>query len=211
MTTTTTDTMGGDHDSGPEHPYPASIAFLIEERFLLWYEDPREYDALQRSFFMELAPKGALNCIFVKNVIDYAWELRRMKRLTHTAINYVMPDVAAKMLAPDLGLWGDPDRDLIRGQANDVAYGAEERSAEGKPSFAERMENTGTTHEMLHYKALEKTAERLEWIRYERERLENRFHHFLRDFETRNKTLAAMAKALIEREKAKDIDAKAVN
>ena len=195
----------------PERLYPADIAFLIEERPLLWYESPREYDAILRSFFTQLSPEGVLNCIFVKNVVDYAWEMRRMKRLKHTAINYVMPDVAGKVLAPDQGLWGNPDQDFVRGQANDVVYGTEERREEGKPSFAERMENTRTTPEMLHYKALEKTAENLEWIRYEHELLENRFHRLLRDYEARNKTLVAMAKSLIEREKAQAVEFRDVN
>jgi hypothetical protein len=33
--------------SGPRALYPASIAFLIEERPLLWYEDPEEYQQLR--------------------------------------------------------------------------------------------------------------------------------------------------------------------
>jgi hypothetical protein len=190
---------------------PEDIAFLIEERPLLWFESPREYDAILHSFFKELSPEGVLNCIFVKNVVDYAWEMRRMKKLKHTAINYVMPDVAANTLLADEGLWGHPDRKLVQGQAQDVAYGAEERSEEGKPSLAERMEETRTTPEMLHYKALERTAENLEWIRYEHELLENRFHRLLRDYEARNKTLVAMAKSLIEREKAEAVEFRDVN
>ena len=73
------------------------------------------------------------------------------------------------------------------------------------------MENTRTTPEMLHFKALDTTAERLEWIRYEYELLENRFHRLLRDYEARNKTLVAMAKSLIEREKAWAVEFRDVN
>lgn len=207
----TSSAAGGDVTDTGAGLVPADIAFLIKERPLLWYESPREYDALQRSFFRQLAPEGALNCIFVKGAVDYAWEIRRMKRLTHTHINYATPNVAARMLAPDEGLWGNPDRDLVRGQARDVVAGAKERGGDGKPSLSERMEGAGATPEMLHYKALEKTAERLDWIRREQERLEDRFHRLRRDYKTRNKTLAAMARGLIERERAQDTTFREVN
>ena len=214
MTNNTTDNYaaaGEDITHAAAGQIPADIAFLIEERPLLWFESPREYDAILDSFFKQLAPEGVLNCFFVKNVVDYAWEMRRMKRLKHTAINYVMPDVAESVLTPFDGLHSSQDRDLVRGQANDVAYGAEERGKVGKPSLAQRMEETRTTPEMLHYKALERTAERLEWIRYEHELLENRFHRLLRDYEARNKTLVAMARGLIDRERAEAVASSEVN
>ena len=110
----------------PRPLYPAGIAYFIEERPLLWYEDAAEYDQLRQEIFAELAPEGALHCIFVKNVVDYLWELRRMKKLKQTAINFFMPDAAAPLLAPSSGLWGNPDKAKVREHAADVAFGAEE-------------------------------------------------------------------------------------
>ena len=194
----------------PRALYPASIAYLIEERPLLWCEDPKEYDQLRREIFAETSPEGAINCIFVKNVVDCLWEFRRMKKLKHTAINFAMPDAAAPLLAPASGLWGNPEEAKVRGQAADVAYGAEEEVDKGEPHLAERMQEMRVTPEMIHYHALNTVADRLTWINQECERLEGRFHRLLKDFEGRRTALAAMAKGLVERERAEVVNFKEV-
>jgi len=196
-----------DKNSAPclERLYPASIAFMIEERSLLWYEDAEEYDELLHEVFSELAPTGAIECILAKNLVDYIWELRRMKRLKHTAINYVMPDAAMNMLAPG-GLWENRNASRVREQAASVADGAEEKVGAGERDFAALLRAAKVTPEMIHYEALNNVADRLYWITRECERLESRFHRLLKDFETRRATLAAMAKSLVDREKAEVID-----
>lgn len=193
----------------PRALYPASIAYLIEERPLLWCEDPYEYDELRREIFTELAPEGALNCIFVKNIVDYLWEFRRMKKMKHTAINYAMPRAATKLLTSSAGLWGDPEEAKVQKQAEAAAYGTGNET--GATDFAERMRSKHVTPEMIHYKALNSVSEELHWISRECERLEGRFHRLLKDFEGRRTTLAAMAKSLVEREKAEVVNFKEVN
>lgn len=188
--------------------YPASIAYLIEERPLLWCEDPEEYDELRREIFTELAPEGALNCIFVKNIVDYLWEFRRMKKMKHTAINYAMPRAATKLLTSSAGLWGDPEEAKVQKQAEAAAYGTGNET--GATDFAERMHSKHVTSEMIQYKALNSVSEELHWISRECERLEGRFHRLLKDFEGRRTTLAAMAKSLVEREKAEVVNFKEV-
>lgn len=64
---------------------PPGLAFLTEERPLLWYEDAEEYDALRREIFAELAPEAAIECILVKDLVDYIWEARRAPRLKTAA------------------------------------------------------------------------------------------------------------------------------
>lgn len=202
-------TSGG--SAGLRPLYPASIAYLIEERPLLWYEDPEEYDQLRRELFAELKPDGTLNCIFVKNVVDYVWELRRMKKMKHTAINSAMPEAATKLLTTMEGLWSDPDERNIRSQAEAAAYGLEAKDATGGPGLEERMRSKRVTAEMIHYKALNSSSDEFHWISRECERLEGRFHRLLKDYEARNATLAAMAKSLVEREKAEVVDFREVN
>lgn len=195
----------------PGRLYPASIAFLIEERPLLWFEKPEQYDELRREIFAELAPAGALECILVKHLVDYIWELRRMKKLKHTAINFVMPSAAQRILAPNKILSENKEAERVRSQATDVAYGAEEELGEGEESLADRMEAMRTTPEMIHYRTHNEVADNLYAITRECERLEGRFHSLLRDFEKRRATLAAMARSLVERERAEVIEYKEVN
>lgn len=190
---------------GPEATrlYPTSIAFLIEERPLLWYEDPQEYDDLQAAIFAQMSPAGALNCIFAKNVVDYLWEMRRMKKMKQAVINYAMPSAATKVLIPYSSYWNS-EKDSAKQEAQFVAYGAGDKVSEA--AFADRMHSKGVTPEMLHYEALDNVADRLHWISREYERLENRFHRLLADYEKRNATLAALAKSLVERERAETVD-----
>lgn len=189
--------------------YPASIAYLIEERPLLWYEDPKEYDQLRHEIFTEFKPEGTLNCIFVKNVVDCIWEFRRTKKLKQTAINYAMPDAATKLLTSSVGLWGDPDEAKVQKQAKAAAYGAGDEA--GRTDFADRMHSKCVSPEMIHYKALNSVSEELHWISRECERLEGRFHRLIRDFEGRRTALAAMAKSLVEREKAEVVNLREVS
>lgn len=200
-------TRDADAAVGTSRPYPKSIAYLIEERPLLWYEDPGEYDQLRQEFFAELKPQGALNAIFVKNVVDCMWELRRMKKMRHTVINYAMPAAATKLLTTSAGLWGDPNEAEIRKQAEAAAYDAEATP----PDFKDRMHSKRVTHEVIHYNALISKSDEFHWISRECERLESRLHRLINDYEARNARLAAMAKTLVDREKAEVVAFKEVN
>jgi len=200
------------HDAGDSRAarplYPASIAFLIEERPLLWYEDPQEYDALIVTIFEQMSPVGALNCIFAKNVVDYLWDMRRMKKMKQAVINCAMPSAATKLLTGYPGDW-DPERKRVEEGAAFAAYGAGDKP--NHTAFNDRMHAKHVTSEMIHYSALGNVADRLHWISRECERLESRFHRLLADYEKRNATLAALAKGLVEREKAENVSFKEVN
>ena len=202
-------TASTEADTGPGRLYPASISHLIEERPLIWYESPEQYDQLLRDIFGEMAPQGVLECIFVKNLVDYIWELRRMKKMKHTAINFAMPDAAGQVIAPGMDFFSDCEEAQVRRQAAAVALGVEKEA--GGKEFAQRMQSKCVTPEMIHYKALNSEAEHFQWISRECERLEGRFHRLLKDFEGRRTTLAAMAKSLVEREKAEVVNFKEVN
>jgi len=211
MVNTTDDTHSAGSSPGLRPLYPASIAFLIEERPLLWYEEPEEYDGLLREIFVELVPQGALNCIFIKGVVDYVWELRRMKKMKHTAINWAMPDAAGRIIAPGSDFESDRVEAHVRRGAAAAAYGSEKPNAKGGSDFEDQMHAKCVTSEMIHYEALNSVADRLYWISRECERLEGRFARLLTDFEGRRTALAAMAKSLVDREKAEVVDVKEMN
>ncbi len=155
-------TASTEADTGPGRLYPASISHLMEDQLPLWCESPKEYDQLLRDIFDEMAPQGALECIFVKNLVDYIWELRRMKKMKHTAINFAMPDAAAQVIAPGMDFFGDCEEARVRRQAAAVASGVEEEA--GENDFAQRMQSKCVTPEMVHYKALNSEARHFQWI-----------------------------------------------
>lgn len=190
----------------PKRLYPASIAFLIDERPLLWYEKPEDYDNLRAGVFDNLMPRDTLECIFVKNLVDCFWEHRRMRRLMQTAINFAMPGVAGKLLVPGVTFYDPKQRGKVERQAESVAYGVEEELSGDGPSLEEQMEEARVTHEDIHLKVYESQMERVAHIRHECDRIENRIHWLLKNFETRRVTMAAMAKSLVEREMAETIE-----
>ena len=199
-------TASTEADTGPRRLYPASISFLIEERPLLWYEKPDDYDNLRRGVFDNLAPRDTLECIFSKNLVDCFWEHRRMRRLMQTAINFAMPGAAGKLLAPGGTFYDVNRRQSAERQADCVAHGVEEEISGDDPSLHEQMEEARVTHEEFHLKAYESQMECVAHIRHECERIENRIHWLLKNFETRRATMAAMARSLVEHEMAQTVE-----
>lgn len=198
-----------------ERLYPASIAYLIEERHLLWYENADEYDALRRAWFAELDPRGVIDSIFAKNLVDLVWERRRTMKLIQAAVSYFMPTAAGKLISPvsPAGFDGDPkDQRRVRTIAGSVIYGTEAEDLKaGEDTLAQRMDRKCITHEMLHFHSQEEVAEREHYLRRERDRIEDRIHRLLKDFEARRASMAAQARTLVERETAQVIDAEAIN
>lgn len=189
-------------DSKTTKFYPDGIAYLIEERPLLWFEEPEKYDNLLKELFAELAPRGALECILVKNLVDYIWELRRMKKLKCAAVNFAMPDSAARLLSPEQKLFKGKPSPQVRDLAANVAYGESDNTAMETEQLEQEMLSKRITAEMIHYDALVSIKDRIDWIMRECERLEDRLHRLMGDYERRRSTLAAMVKSVVAREKA---------
>ena len=195
----------------PPRPYPAGIATLIDDRPLLWYEQPGEYDALRASVFAELPLKDPLDYVLGKDFVDLLWEQRRMARLTATAVNFTMPVATSKLIefgAPGLD---DKARAEVERAADHVASGRDWLRARGEPLLEARMREERVTPEMLHLLCRVGAATRLELIARESERIEIRTHRLLKDIEARSLTLAAMAKSLVERERARAANSGRVN
>ena len=188
----------------PQRLYPAGLAFLIEERPLLWYEKPKEYDSLRDEVFAYVRPEDAIECVFTKNLVDHFWEHRRMTRQMHTAINFAMPAAAGDILAPGIGYHEDRRRGRIVKQARRVGHGADEELGDEEASLEEQMDEAGVTPEMIHFQAYGNVADRIEDIRRALERIENRIHWLLKNIETRRAAIAARAAALVEREMARN-------
>ena len=199
-------TASTEADTGPRRLYPASIAYLIEERPLLWYEKPEDYDNLRAGVFDNLAPRDTLECIFSKNLVDCFWEHRRMRRLMQTAINFAMPKAAGKLLVPGVTSYNFDRREKAERQAECVAYGVEQKITGDDPSLQQQMEKARVTHEAIHLKAYENQMECVAHIRHECDRIENRIHWLLKNFETRRATMAALARSLVEHEMAQTVE-----
>lgn len=180
---------------------PGDLAYLIEERPTLWYESQSEYDSLREGVFGELVPTGVIECILVKNLVDYVWEARRHRRLKVAATHAEMPSVAARMLANDSLFLRDsrPDDKTVLRLARAAAARGEARDEGSLSSLAEKEH---VTAEVLHYEAHKAGAEMLHNISRECERLERRRDQLLKQIEDRRAALGTMARSLLKREAA---------
>jgi hypothetical protein len=184
---------------------PEGLAYLIEERPTLWLENEGDYDSLRAAIFAELKPEGVIECVLIKNLVDYVWEARRYRRLKTAAIHAEMPAVAGEMLAKDdIGLFGNSyaDRELVMRLARAVVAGVRGSDDESLDSRAEREH---VTADVLHYEAYKSGAEMHLHLNRECERMERRRDQLLKQIEDRRATLGAMARSLITREAAEAV------
>ena len=202
--------MSSNVDGRPtlEHLIPAGISFLINQRPLLWSENPQEYDALQHSIFAELTPDGAIECILVKSLVDLIWELRRMKTMKQVAINFSVLEVASEHFSPGFEYEQKyQKRPRVLLTVRSAVVGKEEGElCDDETSFEDYRERYHLTPEMLNYETYIREADNINSVNRECDRLEGRFHRLLKDFETRRASLAAMARTLVAREAAEVID-----
>jgi hypothetical protein len=179
---------------------PEGLAYLIEERPTLWHENGGDYDSLRAAIFAELKPEGVIECILIKNLVDYVWEARRYRRLKTAAIHAEMPTVAGQMLVKvDSSLFGNsyPDRQLVMRLARAVVAGV---GGSDNDSLDSRAGSEHVTSDVLHYEAYKRDAEMHLHLNRECERMERRRDQLLKQIEDRRAALGAMARSLIERE-----------
>ena len=192
------------------HLVPPGLTFLVEERHTLWTESAEEYDALQAAVFAELEPKGIWESILVKDLVDYIWEVRRMRRLKVTATHAQVPAVAVSLLfnysAPvTANSFGEEERISRLARCHVHERESTPGSAEERESFAALTAKKHVTPDVLHYEAYRTGYESIEGINRELTRLEGRRDQIMAQFEDRRTKLAAMAKGLLKRE-AEDIE-----
>lgn len=192
---------------GSSSPYliPPQISHLIKDRPLLWFEDGAEYEVILGSVFAELDPKGAVEAILVKDVVDYIWEARRMRRLKTAAMHAEIPNVAWKLMGDQYRREHRLDIYEARSDMDMLMRGA----AAGEEGYEEpasaAMSSVNITPDVLLYEAYKAGLKTMSAINAELERLERRRDQILRSLREQRAALAAMAKSLVEREEVEAV------
>lgn len=187
---------------------PEGLSHLLAERPLLWSESQDEYDALLGEMFAELDPKGIIEVILAKDVVDYIWEARRMRRLKAAALDAEVPAAAGRLLDPPY------NKDLPFG--NTTRYRSAARAAfsgvKGEEQFLlAEMAKRGLSMQDLRYEALKGGLNVITALDNTVIRLERRRDQLLKQLGDRREAIGAMAKRLVEQESVETIDASPVN
>ncbi len=182
---------------------PERLAYLLSERPILWSESADDYDALLGEIFAELDPKGAIEVILVKDIVDYVWEARRMRALKVAALHAELPHAAGRLFGTPGAAGFGPQRSLRHLNAARAAVAGvrvEQQFLEGELA-REQM-----TPKILQYDAMKEGMTTLTAIDASITRLERRRDQLLKQLSDRRMALKAMARGLIERETAEAVD-----
>ena len=179
---------------------PEEYADLLEDRPLLWYENADLYERLLGATFAEFQPRGVVECLQVKDFVDYVWESRRLKRLKVAAVHYGLPDVVDHMLPfPGVGILSMLSERKHHGDVERAAGGGNPQAKAELAKFAREQHLNPVD---LHFRAHQGGLAVLEAISREAERLERRKDAILKQLDCRRVAMAAMARGLLARDEA---------
>lgn len=186
-----------------ERLLPERLSYLLEEKPLLWYESEDEYDSLLGELFAELDPKGVIEALLVKDIVDYFWEVRRMRSLKVAALHVEMPSAAAGLLQRS---YNPMMRNFEAQQIKPMVYGAVSGLKLQADALLTQMREAHVTPQMMQYEALKTGLNVMSAIETSIVRLERRRDQLLKSLADRRQTFRAMAKGLIERDEAELIE-----
>jgi hypothetical protein len=91
---------------------PANVSFremlpVLGEPFLLPGEDQAEYEALIASLSHAVEPQDTIEWIWIKDITDIVWEMRRLKLLRHNIIDREMASKMAQLVGYVWASWLD--------------------------------------------------------------------------------------------------------
>jgi hypothetical protein len=105
---------------------PAEVRFLFEPRPLLPGENPRHYDLLVAATVATIKPRDFVEWWLVKDLVDYVWEIRRLRlqkgRLVELNLRSAGSSLLADVLSPEETVFPERPRKAIE-RAKEVMSG----------------------------------------------------------------------------------------
>ncbi|MFB0490883.1 hypothetical protein ABIE45_003469 [Methylobacterium sp. OAE515] len=83
-------------------PVPAHLDFLFDERPLLSGENTEQYDALLRSIIQHVEPTDVIEAIWVKDIVNFIWEAKRLRRWRGQILEQARVKAAEELIRPAL-------------------------------------------------------------------------------------------------------------
>ena len=93
------------------------VAHVLEQRPLITGEDPDDYDRLLARLGAAVAPEDAIEWLWLKDVVDLAWEVQRWRRLRAALLMTARIEAMERVLVPLIGYEAAEEtaRDWARG------------------------------------------------------------------------------------------------
>lgn len=195
-------------EEAAERLLPERFSHLLAERPLLWNEDEEDYDTLFGEIFAELDPKGMIEAILSKDIVDHMWEARRMRRMKTAALLVELPRAFSELVRPETS---EAMRHHMAIQYQPLVFAAVAGKSVQSQALMKEMEAKNVTPEMAQYAAFRNASSVITAIDASIARFERRRDQLLKQIQDRRQAFKAMAKGLLAREAAEDVDAGTVN
>jgi hypothetical protein len=95
---------------------PDDIRFLFEPRPLTIHEDPADYDRLLAFIAQDVKPRDTIEWTWVKDIVDLAWEVRRLRLYKVIIMRLRMRKAGGRLLAPVLEPEASDDGAVLRSE-----------------------------------------------------------------------------------------------
>ncbi len=191
--------------ASPHRLLPERLSFLLDDRPLLWFEDAQAYDALLSELVAEYDPKGTVEFMLVKEVVDAQWECGRLRRMRRAAIEVEFPKAVHRLMEASYeeqtGLGYSDARKNLEFMARHSVWG-DRKATEALDEVAAAA---GVTYQMMHYEAHRMGLKTITAIEEALARAERRRDQLMHQIEERRRTNAAMTRSLVKPEAAEDV------
>jgi hypothetical protein len=175
--------------SGPSRPaIPPEIQNLFGKRPLITGEDVAVYDGLLAGIARNVSPSGHVEWLWVKDILDLAWEARRLRRLKAGLLQVAREEALAKVLLQILSEGGTPPDAYFR--AHDLANAWVQGETDARRRVGKLLRENDLDIDAVMAQALSLKLNDIERIDRMIGAAESRRDKVLREIETRRDSLA---------------------
>jgi hypothetical protein len=178
---------------------PEGLSYLLRDKPLLWCESEAEYDELLGGIFAEFDPKGLIETMLVKDIVDYVWEIRRLRAMKIAALHAELPTAAGVLLERG---HHEALRAMHAEQVKPIVFAAVSGLPTQAQSLQSQMLNAHVTPQMMQYEALKSGLTAMSAIEALIARAERRRDQLMKQVSERRQAFKAMARTLLERDGA---------
>jgi hypothetical protein len=151
-------------------------------------ESKTDLDELQAALMQELAPRGVVEKIFVADIANLVWELRRLRRSKTAIWNMESKDAMHRILCGPGGWFATEDRHRKEETASAVRHWL---SNAGEEDIFDRLERSGHDASDVEAKTMRRLALEVEMYDRMMASLEMRIRNALRAFADYRETFAS--------------------
>ncbi|WP_375408045.1 HNH endonuclease signature motif containing protein [uncultured Methylobacterium sp.] len=177
---------------------PQHLAFLFDDRPLLFGDDPEQYEALLGKMVQQVMPTDIVEAIWVKDIIDLVWEVKRLRHWRNQILSQARVEVITALIVPVLEIEYCPFATLRSDnerEARGLAFGWLEGNQSKTTKMEEKLQKRGLTVADVMAQAFQLKLPEIERIERMVASADQRRDTLLRDIERKRASLSQRLRA----------------